>query len=99
MLRVMPMPVADLLNEWFESDIVKGAIAASALINSSLGPQEAGTVYTFLYNWAGSNNGLFRSSGNIVGGMGALSEALVQMQPKNLLGRDKNKFSCRENNG
>jgi phytoene dehydrogenase-like protein len=76
-LRVMPMPVADLLNEWFESDIVKGAIAASALINSSLGPQEAGTVYNFLYNWAGSNNGLFRSSGNIVGGMGALSEALA----------------------
>ena len=76
-LRVMPMPVADLLNEWFESDVVKGAIAASALINGSWGPQEAGTGYTFLYNWAGSNNGLFRSSGNIVGGMGALSEALV----------------------
>lgn len=76
-LRVMPMPVADLLNEWFESEVVKGAIAASALINSSLGPQEAGTGYNFLYNWAGSNNGLFRSSGNIVGGMGALSQALL----------------------
>ena len=76
-LRVMPMPVADLLNEWFESDVVKGAIAASGLINSSLGPQEAGSGYTFLYNWGVSNNGLFRSSGNIVGGMGALSEALA----------------------
>ncbi len=76
-LRVMPMPVADLLNEWFESDIVKGAIAASAVLNSSWGPQEAGTGFTFLYNWAGSNNGLFRSSGNIVGGMGALSAALA----------------------
>ena len=77
-LRVMPMPVADLLNEWFESDIVKGAIAASAVINSSWGPQEAGTGFTFLYNWAGSNNGLFRSSGNIVGGMGALSTAIAE---------------------
>lgn len=76
-LRVMPMPVADLLNEWFESDIVKGAIAASAVINSSLGPQEAGTGYTFLLNWATSNNGLFRSSGNIVGGMGNLSMAIA----------------------
>jgi phytoene dehydrogenase-like protein len=76
-LRVMPMPVADLLDEWFESDVVKGAIAASAMINSSWGPQEAGTGYTFLFNWAGSNNGLFRSSGNIVGGMGALSTALA----------------------
>jgi phytoene dehydrogenase-like protein len=76
-LRIMPMPVADLLDEWFESDAVKGAIAASALINSSWGPQEAGTGYAFLYNWAGSNNSLFRSSGNIVGGMGALSGALA----------------------
>lgn len=76
-LRVMPMPIADLLNEWFESDVVKGTIAASAVINSSWGPQEAGTSYTFLYNWAGSNNEFFRSSGNIVGGMGALSGALA----------------------
>ncbi len=81
-LRVMPMPVADLLNEWFESEIVKGAIAASALLNTSLGPQEAGTGYNFLFNWAGSNNGFFRSSGNIVGGMGALSEALVNAAKK-----------------
>jgi phytoene dehydrogenase-like protein len=76
-LRVLPMPVADLLNEWFESEVVKGAIAASALLNTSLGPQEAGTGYNLLYNWAGSNNGLFRSNGNILGGMGALSQALV----------------------
>lgn len=76
-LRVMPMPVADLLNEWFESDIVKGTIAASSLLHSSWGPQEAGTGFTFLYNWAGSNNGHFRSSGNIKGGMGALSKAIA----------------------
>jgi phytoene dehydrogenase-like protein len=76
-LRVLPMPVADLLNEWFESDIVKGAIAASSVINCSWGPQEAGTGYSFLYQWASSNNGLFRSSGNIKGGMGALSVALA----------------------
>lgn len=76
-LRVMPMPIADLLNEWFESDIVKGAIAASSILNSSWGPQEAGTGFTFLYNWAGSNNGLFRSSGNIKGGMGAISDSIA----------------------
>ena len=54
----MPMSVADLLNEWFESDVVKGAIAASAVKNISWGPQEAGTAYMLLYNWSGSNNGL-----------------------------------------
>jgi len=31
LLRVLPMPVADLLDEWFESDVVKGAIAANGV--------------------------------------------------------------------
>jgi phytoene dehydrogenase-like protein len=76
-IRVIPMSVADLLNEWFESDIVKGAIAASAVKNISWGPQEAGTAYVLLYNWSGSNNGLFRSGGQVKGGMGALTQALA----------------------
>jgi phytoene dehydrogenase-like protein len=76
-IRVLPMSVADLLNEWFESDVVKGTIAASALKNISWGPQEAGTAYMLLYNWSGSNNGLFRSSGQVKGGMGALTGAIA----------------------
>jgi phytoene dehydrogenase-like protein len=77
-LRVMAMPISDLLNEWFESEIVKGAIAVSAINNSSWGPQEAGTAYTFLHAWAGSNNGLFRSGGQVKGGMGSLTQAIAK---------------------
>ncbi len=76
-IRVIPMSVADLLNEWFESDKVKGAIAASAVKDISWGPQEAGTAYMLLYNWSGSNNGLFRSGGQVKGGMGFLTQALA----------------------
>lgn len=76
-LRVVAMPISDLLNEWFESDIVKGAIAVAAVNISSWGPQEAGTAYTFLYNWSGSNSGLFRSSGQVKGGMGSLTQAIA----------------------
>jgi phytoene dehydrogenase-like protein len=78
-VRILPMSVADLLNEWFQSDIVKGAIAASAIIYASLGPQEINsTAYTFLYNWSVSNTGLFRSSGHVKGGMGTLTQALAK---------------------
>lgn len=76
-IRVLPMSVADLLNEWFESDVVRGAIAASAVMDISWGPQEAGTAYMLLYNWSGSNNGLFRSSGQVHGGMGSLTQAIA----------------------
>jgi phytoene dehydrogenase-like protein len=76
-LRVLPMPVSDLLNEWFESDALKGAIAANGVRNITWGPQEAGTAYALLYDWALSDTGLFRSAGVIAGGMGSLSGAIA----------------------
>jgi len=76
-MRILPLSVADLLSEWFESDIVKAAIGASALNNISLGPMESGTACSFLQNCANSNNGLFRSGGQIKGGAGALTMALA----------------------
>jgi phytoene dehydrogenase-like protein len=77
LLRVLPMPVADLLNEWFESDVVKAAIAASAVRDITWGPKEAGTAYLLLFNWALGDSGLFRSAGLVRGGMGALASALA----------------------
>ena len=79
LLRVLPMPAADLLNEWFESDAVKGAIAANGIRDITCGPMEAGTAYTLLYKWALSNTGLFRSAEAVKGGMGALTEVLVKV--------------------
>ena len=77
-LKTLPMPVADLLDEWFESDVVKGAIASSAVRDITWGPRESGTAYTLLYNWALSNTGLFRSSGGMKGGMGAITGTLAK---------------------
>ncbi len=77
LLRILPMPVADLLDEWFESDVVKGAIAANGVRDITWGPKEAGTAYTLLYRWALADSGLFRSAGQVRGGMGALADALA----------------------
>jgi phytoene dehydrogenase-like protein len=76
-LKTLPMPVSDLLDEWFESDVLKGAISASAVKDITWGPRESGTAYTLLYNWALSNSGLFRSSGGMKGGMGAITGVLA----------------------
>jgi phytoene dehydrogenase-like protein len=77
LLRVLPMSVADLLNEWFESDALKAAIAASALRDVTWGPKEAGTAYTLLFNWALAESGLFRAAGLYRGGAGAVALALA----------------------
>jgi phytoene dehydrogenase-like protein len=77
LLRVLPMPAADILNEYFESGVVKGAIGANSSLGVSFGPQESGTAYTMLQSWALSGNGLFRSAGVVKGGMGALCDAIA----------------------
>jgi phytoene dehydrogenase-like protein len=76
-VRVLPMPVSDLLNEWFESDVVKGTIAASSVSNISWGPQETGTAYAMFYNCSVSSNNLFKFGGRVKGGMGALTNSLA----------------------
>jgi len=75
--RVLPMTAADLLNEWFESPVLKGAIAANGVRSMTWGPQEAGTAYLLLHRWAASGEGLLRSGGLVKGGIGKLTEALA----------------------
>jgi phytoene dehydrogenase-like protein len=74
MLRYLPMPVSDLLDEWFESGALKAALAATGVQGMVYGPKQAGTGYVFLTSVSG---GHFFSAGTIKGGMGALSEAIA----------------------
>jgi phytoene dehydrogenase-like protein len=76
-IRVLPMPISDLLNEWFESSVVKGTIAASSVANISWGAQETGTTFALFYNCSVSSNNLFKFSGRVKGGMGALTKSLA----------------------
>lgn len=67
LLRVLPMPVADLLDDWFETDALKGALGAMAIRHLRHGPRAGGTAYTLLHQHVGSPPGVFRSaSSNVV---------------------------------
>jgi phytoene dehydrogenase-like protein len=48
-LRIAPMCVADWLNEWFESDLVKAGLAAPALEGCFAGPWSPGTTTNLLW--------------------------------------------------
>ncbi len=43
LLRWGPMAVADLVGEWFETDVVRAAIAAPGIFGTFMGPWSAGT--------------------------------------------------------
>ena len=56
-LRVIGMNIHDVLDERMDSDRLKGALAAQAIMGSSMGPRTAGTVLTWMQWLAGSRNG------------------------------------------
>ena len=76
-LRILPMSVSDLLNEWFETDLLKAAIGATGLLGSFVGPHQQGTAFLFLHHQLGASNGALRTAGLVRGGIGKISEALA----------------------
>lgn len=77
-LRILPMSIADLLNEWFEDELLKATVAAGGLLGSFVGPRQQGTAYLFLHHQLGESNGAFRTGGFVRGGAGNLARALAR---------------------
>jgi phytoene dehydrogenase-like protein len=76
-LRVLPLSVADLLNEWFETDLLKASLAAGSLLGSFVGPRQQGTCFSLLHQQLGQSNGALRTAGFVRGGIGNLAQALA----------------------
>jgi phytoene dehydrogenase-like protein len=77
LLRIGGMNVYDLLEEHFETPLLKGALAFDAVLGTNFGPRSPGTVLTLLYRLAAqaaAGGGLSQP----VGGVGALCEALAR---------------------
>jgi phytoene dehydrogenase-like protein len=75
--RLFTMSINDLLDEWFESDVVKGTIAAGGIIGAWSGPDAPGTAYALLHHsMSDVGDGAMDSWGYPHGGMGAVSAAI-----------------------
>ena len=58
--RVLPMSIGELLDDWFESDILKGVLGALGIWHLKQGPRSGGTAFNFLHHHVGSALGVFR---------------------------------------
>jgi phytoene dehydrogenase-like protein len=76
-LRVLPMAIADFVAESFETDGLRGILAARGIANTAMGPWSAGTTAVFLADSAGNDGGAAGQTVYARGGPGALSEALA----------------------
>lgn len=77
LLRWMTMPVADFAREWFESEPLLPAVAASGLMGSFVGPRSAGSAAVLLL-LAASDGQPVASGHGVRGGMGSLAHALAE---------------------
>lgn len=78
LLRIGGMCVQDLLDEYFETPLLKGALGFDAVLGSNLGPRSPGSVFTLLYRMAAAE----AAGGALavpLGGLGALSDALAKV--------------------
>ena len=75
--RLMTMSIADLLDDWFESPQVKGALAVNGVIGTWAGPCEPGTAYVMAHHSIGDiGDGHLGNWGFQEGGMGAVADAI-----------------------
>ena len=75
-MRFLPMPLADVLDERFESDALKAAIGAGGITGSWLGPRSPGSALNLLLHRLGRCRGALGFPQFAVRGTGALTEAL-----------------------
>ena len=76
LLRWGPMAVADLVAEWFETELLRGNIAARGTFGSFLGPWSAGTGTAFLLRASSDGHAAARNV-FVKGGVGAITQAMA----------------------
>jgi phytoene dehydrogenase-like protein len=75
--RLMTMSITDLLDDWFESEQVKAALAINGVIGTWAGPDEPGTAYVMAHHSIGDvGDGHLGGWGFAEGGMGAVADAI-----------------------
>ena len=76
-VRFWTMSVAEYLDEYFETDVIKAALSGSGIIGTALGIYSPGTAYVLLHHYMGEVDGNVGSWGFARGGMGAVSNAIA----------------------
>jgi phytoene dehydrogenase-like protein len=70
--------VSDFLDHWFESEVVKGALAFDGIVGSYASPHTPGTAYVLMHHYFGEVNGKTGVWGHAIGGMGAITQAMAR---------------------
>jgi phytoene dehydrogenase-like protein len=77
LLRVLPMPVQELLDDRFDSALLKAALGAGGVQGICQGPRSGGTSFVLLHHLVGAPRGVMRGRGWFAPGPHALATVLA----------------------
>jgi len=75
--RLFTGSIADLVEEWFTSDAMRGLLSVSGVIGTWAGPRSPGTAFVMLHHHLDQTGGGAAGWGFPRGGMGAVTQALA----------------------
>ena len=78
LVRLLTGSAADFLDDYFESDILKGYIASSGIIGTKVGPMSQGSGLVLLYHSLGEHDGHFGAWSFHKGGNGGFTQVLAR---------------------
>ena len=78
LLDLFTKSAADFLGQWFESEVVRGALAFDGIVGAYASPFTPGTAYLLLHYAFGEVNGKPGVWGHAIGGMGAITQAMAR---------------------
>jgi len=77
-VRLLTGSAADFLDDYFESDIVKGYLASSSIIGTKVGPRSQGSGLVLLYHTIGEHDAEFGAWAFHKGGNGGFTQVLAR---------------------
>jgi phytoene dehydrogenase-like protein len=77
-VRLLTGSAADFLDDYFESEILKGYLASSGIIGSKVGPRSQGSGLVLLFHSLGEHDGEFGSWAFHTGGNGGFTQVLAR---------------------
>jgi phytoene dehydrogenase-like protein len=77
-VRLLTGSAADFLDDYFESDIVKGYLASSSIIGTNVGPYSQGSGLVLLYHLMGEHDGVYGAWSFHKGGNGGFTQVLAR---------------------
>ncbi len=78
LLDLFGKSAGDILDQWFESDVLKGVLGFDATIGNYASPYTPGSAYVLLHHVFGEVNGVKGAWGHALGGMGSITQAMLK---------------------